>query len=376
MADTLTEFRSATKDLKVAIVADWLASPGGAEKVVAAIAGLFPDAPIFTTIYNPDKVTQFKDRDVRTTWLQKMPLALTKHQLYIALMPRAIRSLDLSDYDLVITSSHTIAHGVRIGSNTLHICYCHTPVRWAWVPEIDDLAKRIKIGFLSRWIVRYFKKWDLANIKSVDTFIANSKYIRERIKKFYKRDAEVIYPPVNTDYFKPRTKIVKDSYFLCAGRLIPYKKFDLAIEAFNQLGLPLKVVGTGPEMDRLKALAKSNIEFTGYVTDKQLKEYYRHAQAFIFGALEDFGIVPVEAMSAGTPVIAYGEGGATETVIPGLSGVLFPKQTPESLVTAVKQFQKLQFDSNKIIAWSETFSEQRFNHEMMQVVIDRIKAKR
>jgi len=364
------QFQKAIKGLKVAIVADWLASPGGAEKVVESIAKLFPEAPIYTTIYNPDKITQFKNRVVKTTWLQKLPYAKTKHQLYIVLMPKAIRSLDLSGYDLVISSSHTVGHGIRVGPNTIHICYCHTPVRWAWVPEIDDLAKRIKIGFLSRFLMNYFKRWDLANIDSVDTFIANSKYIRERIKQIYHRDSVVIYPPVNTDYFQPSGPISKDLYFLCAGRLIPYKKNDVIIKAFNQLGLPLKVVGTGPEMDNLKAIAKSNIEFTGFVSDQQLKDYYRHAQAFIFAALEDFGIVPVEAMSAGTPVIAFGQGGATETVIPKLSGVLFDKQSPESLIKAVKQFQKMHFDSTKLISWSESFSETRFLDEMRQLIVD------
>lgn len=355
-----------TKNLKVAIVADWLSSVGGSEKVVWHLHRLFPDAPIFTTLYDSEGAKDFQNADVRPSFLQKIPGAAKKHQFYIPLMPWAISRINLSDYDLVISSSHTVGHGVKVGPKTVHICYCHTPVRWAWVPEIDNLKSRLPLGPIADLMAAYFRWWSKRKARSVTHFIANSNYIKARIKKSFGRDSTVVYPPIDTLQIPLQTK--KDNYYLMSGRLINYKKPELAVDAFNTLGLSLKVVGTGSLKDKLMQQAKPNIEFLGYVSDQKLYDLYGRAQAFVFPSLEDFGMAPVEAMAAGTPVIGYGQGGLLESVVEGKTGLFFRQQASSAIVATVKEFEKKKFDTKAIRHQAQKFGTKVFQAHIAETI--------
>lgn len=324
---------------RVAIVADWITNSGGDDKVLWALHELFPKAPIFTTIFNERKMSHYKNCDIRTTYLNKLPLAKTRHQLFVPLMFRALQSFDLSGYDIIISSSHTVGKSITKPEGATHICYCHTPLRYVWAPEIDSLKNRVNIGFLQKPLLSYLKKADLRSAKSVDYFIANSKTIAERIKKAYDKDSVVIYPPVDTKRFKPDSPVKKQDYFMTSGRLIAYKRPELIVKACQKAGVQLKVAGTGPMLDNIKNIAGTETEVLGFIPDEKLVELYRNARGFIFAAYEDFGIVPVEAMAAGTPVIAYGKGGATETVVDGKTGILFHRQNVQSLSEAIGKLQ-------------------------------------
>jgi glycosyltransferase involved in cell wall biosynthesis len=355
-----------TKNLKIALVADWLSSVGGSEKVVWHLHQLFPTAPIFTTLYDSDGAKDFKEVDVRPSFLQKLPGAAKRHQLYIPLMPFAISRIDLSDYDLVISSSHTVGHGIKIGPKTVHICYCHTPVRWAWVPEIDSLKSRLPLGPIADLLAAYFRWWTKKKAHSVTHFVANSSYIAARVKQYFKREATVIYPPIDTEKIPLQTK--KSNYYLMSGRLINYKKPELVIDAFNKLKLPLKVVGNGPLKTKLIEQAESNIEFLGYLSDQELYHTYARARALIFPPLEDFGMVPVEAMAAGTPVIGYGQGGLLESVIENKTGSFFRQQTSQAIIAAVRDFEKKKFDPVAIRHQAQKFDTKVFQSRIIEMV--------
>jgi glycosyltransferase involved in cell wall biosynthesis len=355
-------------DYKVAIVADWITNPGGDDKVIWALHKLFPQAPIYTTIYNPKKMPHYKDAKIHTTYLQKFPFAKTKHQLFVPLMFRALRKFDFKGYDLIISSSHTVGKSITKPNSAVHVCYCHTPLRYIWAPKIDDIRRRIPLGPLTKPLLKFLKKQDIASAKSVDYFIANSHTIAKRIKLAYGKDSQVIYPPVSIEKFIPKRKIDKSNYYITASRLIPYKKIDIIIEAFNKLGKELLVVGIGPEQEKLKAMAKPNIKLLGFVPDEKFVELLQEARAFIFAAYEDFGIVPVEAMAAGTPVIAYGKGGATETVIDNKTGVFFQQQTANAIVDAVKQYEKLNISPVDCIEQSKKFNERIFNSKISKLI--------
>ncbi len=354
------------KKLRVALVADWLVTVGGSEKVLLELHKLYPKAPIYTTIYNPDTLPEFKDARVITSFLQNMPGAARRHQLYVPLMPLAIGRFDLGDYDLVISSSNTIGHGVKVGPEAVHICYCHTPVRWAYAPEVDNLNDRLPLGPLARVIESYFKWWSKRKARGVTQFIANSQFVRARIKKAFGRDAVVIHPPVEVG--KIPLQVDKDDYYLMAGRLVGYKKPEVVVEAFNQLGLPLHIVGTGPMLKDLKSMAGPKIKFTGFLHATELSREYRCAKALVFAALEDFGMVPVEAMAAGTPVIGYGAGGLLETVTDGLNGILFPKQRAVSVIRAVKRFRQTQFDPEQIRQHAKQFDAKVFRRKIKALI--------
>jgi glycosyltransferase involved in cell wall biosynthesis len=353
--------------LKIAIVCDWLTNQGGAEHVVWTMHEMFPSAPIYTSIYNKEKLPQFKDADVRTSFLQKRPFAKTHHQWFLNAMPRAFEEFDLKEYDIVLSSAHSCAKGVITKPETVHMSYCHTPMRYAWDESHEYINKSPFPGFLKQWYIPHAIKkirlWDRLAADRVEYFIANSKYIQKRIKKYYERDSTVIYPPVETGRFSISPEI--GDYFLAVGRLIQYKRFDLIVETFNQLGLPLKIVGEGPEYKKLKSIAKSNIEFLGFVSEEELPKLYSQAQALIFPQREDFGIVPVESMASGRPVIAFQEGGAKETVIDGMTGIFFEEQTIESLSNAIQQFQHTTFVPEKIRQHALQFDTARFKREMM-----------
>ncbi len=357
---------------RIAIVHDWMVSPGGAERVVYALHQMYPEAPIFTAAYTPERFPEFASADVRPTWLDRVPLAKRYHQLFSIPRALAFRGLNLRDYDIVISSSSAESKYVRTGSDTLHICYCHTPIRYYW-SDYDWYLSHFPIQWL-QWLVRIImpliigplRRMDFRYAQGVNKFIANSVNIKKRIKQYYGRDSEVIYPPIDVDKFTSKTGV--GDYYLIIGRQVAYKRLDLAVDAFNQLGLPLKVSGAGEEIERQRPRAKSNIEFLGRVPDEQLQGLFHGAKAFIFPPEEDFGMVPIEAMANGVPVIAYGKGGALEYVVEGETGLLFAEQTVDALVGAVRKFNPAKFDSKVIRRHAEKFSTERFKREMKAFV--------
>lgn len=353
------------KNLKIAIVCDWLTTPGGAEKVILSLHKLFPAAPIYTSVYNPVKVKGFEQAEIHTSSIQNYPFAKIKHQLYLQWMPKAFEKFNLNEYDIVISSSHSCAKGVITKPQTLHVCYCHSPMRYAWENSINYVKQYNAnpiVKTLAPWFLHKIRLWDRLSADRVDYFIANSHHIQKRIHKYYRRPSTVIHPFIDTSQFTAGDQ--RENFYLAVGRLTPYKKFDLLVETFNQTGLPLKIVGTGIAEQELKQKAKENIQFLGFVPDEQLHELYRQAKALIFPQLEDFGITPLEAMASGCPVIAYAKGGALETVIDGKTGVYFHEQTPESLKKAIQKRATLHFDHQKIEEHAKTFSEEKFQKEI------------
>jgi len=364
--------------MKAALVHDWFVDSGGAEKVVARILKSFPDADVFSTVdFLTDKQRNdiLGGKSVTTTFIQKLPMAKS-YRKYFPLMPVALESLDLSAYDLIISSSSSVAKGIISGPDQVHICYCHSPMRYAWDLQEQYLREAgvdsgFK-GFLARSILSYMRTWDVRSSFGVDYFIANSKYISKRINKVYRRSSEVIYPNVEVAEFEVCRD--KEEYYFTCSRMVPYKKIDLIVEAFSKMpDKRLVVIGEGPDMAKIKALAKGNIELMGYQSFDVLKETMAKAKAFVFAAEEDFGIVPVEAQACGTPVIAYGKGGALETVIDGVTGVYFDEQTVESLQQAIKRFDEIEFNPDTIRINSERFSSERFDAEFLDFVSDKIK---
>ncbi|HCW31901.1 TPA: glycosyltransferase family 4 protein [Candidatus Peregrinibacteria bacterium] len=354
---------------RVAIVCDWLTDWGGAERVILAIHKLYPKAPIFTSIYNEANFPELKGVDVRTSFIQHFPGARHHHQWYLTFMPEAFESFDLSDYDIVISSAHSCAKGVITKPETLHVSYCHTPPRYLWDDWHNYVAnypwpKFLKHTFISSALHR-LRLWDRAASERVDHYIANSKYVANRIKKYYRRDSIVIYPPVEMTSFKSTKRA---DYFLAVGRLIPYKRFDLIVEAFNDLKLPLKIVGIGNQFNCLKKAAYENIEFLGKIPEGELQNLYSHAKALIFPQVEDFGIIPVEAMSHGCPIIAYAAGGALETVKNKVSGIFFEEQSTQSLKNALEKFNYLQFEPGKISKHAEQFGAEIFTKKLASFI--------
>ena len=357
------------KHLKIAIVCDWLTNQGGAEKVILGLHQLFPDAPIYTSLYNPDKLKGFERAEIHTSFIQKIPGAVTHHQLFLYLMPRAFESFDLDKYDIIISSSHSCAKGIIVKPGTLHISYCHSPMRYAWENHQNYIKEYAISGLVKKiapFLIHRIRLWDRLSSDRVDQFIANSNYIKSRIRKFYRRDSEVIYPFIETaNYTSHKTQ---SNFYLAVGRLTSYKKFDLIVDTFNRLELPVKIVGTGNMLKKLKEKAKSNIEFLGYTSDSELRDLYGQAKALIFPQCEDFGIIPLEAMASGCPVIAYQKGGALETIIDRETGIFFPEQTTESLIEAIDLFQSLAFDKQKIIAHAKQFDKEHFNKNILDFI--------
>lgn len=359
---------------KIALVFDWMTNPGGAEKVNHVLHKMFPDATIFSSVFNHEKVKGFENAEIKTSFIQKLPFAKNKHQIYLGFMPYAYELFDLSDYDIVISSSHSCAKGIITKPETLHVCYCHAPMRYAW----DDWHQYINQYKMNR-IMKYFGKrsihkirmWDRLSADRVDHFIANSTTTKRRIEKYYNKKSMVIHPMINKKDYKIAEKT--GGYFLAVGRLIPYKKFDLIVETFNKTGLPLKIAGTGIMEEDLKKKAADNIEFLGFVSDKELQKLYRECEALVFPQLEDFGIIPLEAMASGRPVIAYGKGGALDSVIENETGIFFKKQTPLQLKKAVEKYteKKKTFNSDKIRAHAEQFDEKEFSKKFMKYLSEK-----
>ena len=360
---------------KVAVVHDWFVEQGGAEKVVKQILAAFPEADIFATVDFLDKKDCVHNKEIKTSFIQKLPKA-KRYQKYLPLMPLALESLDLRKYDIVISSSSSVAKSVLTGPDQIHICYCHSPMRYAWDLQEEYLeqvgAKKGVKSFIYRYLLYKMRNIDVRTSNSVDYFIANSNYIKRRIYKCYRRDATVIYPNVEVQDFR-LVESKKDYYFTCS-RLVPYKRIDLIVKAFSQMpDKKLIVIGDGPEMKKIKSFTTKNIELIGYQPFSVLKEHMENAKAFVFAAQEDFGIVPVEAQACGTPVIAYGKGGALETVIDGKTGIHFDEQSEKSLITAVHRFESLHFCPSAIRAHAESFSTDRFLSEFKGFVHNKAK---
>lgn len=334
--------------MKIALVHDYLVQYGGAERVLQSFCELFPDAPIYTLIYDKKVMGEnFADKRIYTSSLQKLPFAKKHHRIFPPMMPSAIEEFDFSMYDVVLSDSSSYAKGIITGSNTLHICYIHTPMRYAW----DDCQKYTAdfyfpnlIKFFIPFAMNYIRLWDWATKDRVDRYIANSNFVAQRVKKYYQKDVPVINPSVNVKKFQ-KHKETKD-YFLMVARMMRYKRHDIVIEAFNRLGLPLKIMGTGPELNSLKQMAKSNVEFLGRLSDEELVKHYAECRAFIFPQEEDFGITAIEALAAGKPLIAFRGGDIVENVKDGVEGIFFDEQTPESLIDAIKRFETFEVDSD------------------------------
>ncbi len=344
--------------MKVALVTDHLISLGGGEIVLKTISDIFPDAPIYTLVYDKNNTyTFFNDKRIKTTFIQKIPFSVSRYQWTLPLRPYAVEKIDLSEYDLVISCSSSIAKGVIIRQDAVHINYCHTPTRFLWIDDrerMDFLEKIWPFSFFSDLYKKRLKVWDLKASERVDYFVSNSINVYNRIKKIYKRESEIIYPPVDISSFF----ISKDTggYFLAGGRIVAYKKFDIIVRAFNKLKIPLKIFGTGPMYRSLRRIAGDNIEFLGNISEREKINLYSKAKAYISPQEEDFGISMVEAIASGCPVIAYRKGGALEIIQENVNGVFFDYQDWESLAEAVIMFDRGVFDAGKIRQTSEKFN--------------------
>lgn len=361
--------------MKVAIVHDYLNQYGGAEKILEVVHEIFPQAPIFTSIFLPENLSPiFSTLDVRMSFLQKFPFLEKHFKKYLILYPCAMESLDLSGFDLIFSTSSAFAKGIRVPEKARHICYCYTPMRFVWDRENYFLKEAIHPIY--RWALplalSYLKKWDLETNARVDHFVAVSDHIRKRIERCYIRSADVIYPPVVTSQFKLSPKT--EDYFLVVSRLNPYKRIDLVIEVFNRLSLPLIVIGTGPQEAILRKMAESNVTFLGKVSEEVLIEKLSRCRAFIFPGEEDFGIAPIEAMASGRPVIAYARGGALETVVDGVTGLFFKKQTINDLIDAIHRFEKIEFNRHAIRRHAQQFDKEIFQEKIRSFINDKFRA--
>jgi glycosyltransferase involved in cell wall biosynthesis len=360
--------------MKIAIVHEWLVTRAGSEQVVEQMLRLYPQADLFSLVdFLPDELRGcLQHKPVTTSFLQHLPGSKRRFRAYLPLMPLAVEQFDLDGYDLILSSNHAVAKGVITRPDQLHLCYVHTPIRYAWDFQHQYLrGSRLHRGVRSlptRMILHYLRLWDLASAYRVDQFAANSHYIARRIHKMYRRDAQVIYPPVAVDRFRPH--LSRENFYLAIARFVPYKRVDLIVAAFNQLGLPLVVIGDGPDRPHLQAIATPNVTLLPPQPDAVIADYLQRCKAFVFAAEEDFGITPVEAQAAGAPVIAYGKGGAVETVIAGKTGLFFPQQTIESLIQTIREFESghYQFSPEDLRQNAERFSPERFGQEFRQFV--------
>lgn len=364
--------------MRVAIVHDWLTNLGGAERVVLALHELFPTAPIYTSVYNQAALPQFKDLDVRTSFLQHWPWARSHHQWFPTLRAQAFESFDFSEYDLVISSASAEAKGIITKPGTMHLCYCHTPTRYYWSDYqfyyqhpgfglLNPLVRAVMPGRVSR-----MRQWDFTAAQRVDVFIANSQAVSARIQKYYRRDSSVIYPPAATERFQAGAG--KRDGFLVVGRQVAYKRIDLAVQACSELKLPLTVIGNGSEHSKLRKLAGPNVNFITTADDSAVAEHYRQAKALLFPGEEDFGIVGVEALASGTPVIAYGRGGMAEIVADGKTGLLFKNQTVADVKTALTHFKSIRFVPADLAATAEKFDQENFKHAIRRLVEEKMAA--
>lgn len=359
--------------MKVAIVHDWLTGMRGGEKVLEQLCELYPQAPIYTLFHIKNTVSpKIESHPIISSFLQHAPFLAGHYRNYLPFFPAAIESFNLQDFDLILSSSHCVAKGVIPSSTARHICYCHTPMRYIWSHYWDYFGNG-RVGFVKRKTVpvvtTYLRMWDISSSNRVDQFAANSQFVEGRIRKYYGRESRVIYPPADIDFYAPCDKPRQD-YYLVVSALVPYKRIDVAIEAFIRSGKPLVLVGAGPEEKKLKRLSagKSNIRFLGRVSEDELRDLYRSARALIQPGVEDFGINVVEALACGCPVIAYGRGGSTETVREGISGFFFNELTPENLLETVDKASGFQFNTADIRETAKEYSPARFRCEFEKLV--------
>ncbi len=369
--------------MKVALVHEWLTIIGGSEKVFKEIASLFPGADIYTLVSQKNTVKQlgFENNKVQVSFIQNLPFSKTKYRYYLPLFPIAVEQFDLTGYDLIISSSHAVAKGVLTNSNQVHICYCHSPIRYAWdlyhqYLKDSGLNNGMR-GFVAKYILHRIRVWDIISSNRVDYFIANSDYIRNRIKKIYNRDSFVIYPNVAVEDF--RLVSDKQDFYVTCSRFVQYKKMDLIVKAFAEMPeKKLYVIGDGPDLKRVKKFAKANTILLGSQPFEVLNEYLGKARAFVFAAEEDFGMLPVEAQACGTPVIAFGKGGVLESVIENFSGVFFNEQSVDSIRNAIDVFEKIEntFDHEAISKHAANFSTARFKAQIKAFVENKVSRKK
>jgi glycosyltransferase involved in cell wall biosynthesis len=356
--------------MRVALVHDWLNGMRGGEKVLEQLCALYPGAPVSTLLYEPDRISDaIRSHPVRTSFIQSLPLARAHYRWYLPLFPAAIEHFNFAGIDLVVSSSHCVALGALAPASAVHVCYCHTPMRYAWehfhTYFPPERYNRVIRGLIAAAMTR-LRTWDVAAAQRVGVFVANSACVARRIGTHYRRSATVVHPPVDTEFYTPGGR--RGDYDLIVSALVPYKRVDLAIEAYNRLKRPLVVVGEGPERRRLEAMAGPTVRFLGWQTDEAIRDHYRAARAFIFPGEEDFGITPVEATACGTPVLAFASGGALETVREGLNGLLFPEQTVDSLVHGIASVHGASFDPAAMRAHALEFSRARFRERFSAVV--------
>jgi glycosyltransferase involved in cell wall biosynthesis len=357
--------------MKVALVHDYLAQDGGAERVLKSLHELWPEAPIFVLFHDKEKIKFFNNKNINESFLAKMPFSNSSYQWYLPWMPLATEQHNLKDFDVVISTASMFAKGIITGPDTLHISYCHTPPRFLWIDNYDyiaDLKQNRFIKFILPHFIHRLRIWDKMSVDRVDNFLANSRTVQQRINKYYRRESDVIYPPVELDSCSLQKA---SNYFAAGGRLVGYKRFDLIVNVFNRLNWPLKIFGDGPELASLQKMAKNNIEFLGQITDEQKGNVLSGARAFIHPQLEDFGITAVEAMACGRPVIAYSQGGATETVISNETGVFFHEQTWEALLDKILHFNHENWDTGRIREHAAKFDARNFKTGIKKYVEDR-----
>jgi glycosyltransferase involved in cell wall biosynthesis len=363
--------------MKVAIIHDWLTGMRGGEKCLEVFCELFPDATLFTLVHVKGSVSDTISRmRIKTSFLQKFPDIEKRYRYCLPFMPAAIKSFDLSGCDLILSSSHCVAKGVRPPRSAVHICYCYTPMRYMWDMYGQYFGNsRFHVKMAAGLLRPFLQRWDYESSRDVNYFIAISENIKRKIKACYNRDSEVIYPPVDTDFFTPTAKRQQPTanYYLIVSAFAPYKRIDLAVEAFNKLGLPLRIIGSGQDEKKIKGIAGKNIEILGWADNDLIRESYRNCKALIFPGDEDFGIVPVEAQACGTPVIAFRKGGAIETVKEHETGVFFDEQSVDALIEAVNRFENTAFDRNAIRKNAERFSRNVFRECIKNTIEKKVK---
>ena len=355
--------------MKIALVHDWLNQIGGAEDVLENFVNLYPHAPLYTSLYWREQMpAHWQSWDIRTSFIDRLPFAHKKQQLYFPLYPFAFEQFDFSGYDVILSNKSGFCHGVISGPKTMHVCYCLTPTRYVWryfqYAEQEQLDRITRLGLAP--FLTFLRQWDRLAADRVDHFIAISAEIHRRIAKVYRRESTIIYPPVETTRFEPSNRL--EDYYLFVGRLVPYRRIDLLIEAFNKMKRPLRIAGSGRDQERLESLAGPTIKFLGFVPDEDLPDLFARCRAFVFPGEEDFGIAPIQAMAAGRPVIAYAGGGALETVIPGQTGILFDEQTATAIINAVESLDTTQFSTAVIRRHAEQFDTAVFQQKIQQFI--------
>jgi glycosyltransferase involved in cell wall biosynthesis len=361
---------------RVAIVHDWLTGMRGGEKVLEAICELYPEAAIYTLVHVRGSVSEpIEKHQIHCSALQRLPKAGQLYRQYLPIFPMVIETFDLDGYDLVISSSHCAAKSIIRAGSATHVCYCHSPMRYAW-DQFDSYFGAAQVGqFKSRLlrpVLAHLARWDAATAGRVDRFLANSQYVAGRIRRYYNRGSTVVHPPVDTTFYRPAPRQPSQPTFLIVSALVPYKRLDVAISACQRVGARLQIVGRGPEESRLRALAGSNVDFLGWRTNEQIRDLYREATAVLLPGTEDFGIVPVEAQACGTPVVALGNGGACETVQDGVTGVLVGDQSVEAFASGLDRVQSLSWDPDACRAHAERFSRAHFMVNFQQAVAEAV----